>query len=198
MALALFDFDGTLTRADTMFAFVRHVVGLPRLVLGLVWLSPMLVLHRVGVVAATPAKEAFLKHFLGGRSEVSLRAAAETFADVADGLLREGALARIAWHQEAGHRVVVVSASLRLWLGPWCARHGLELLCTEPELVDGCFSGRLASVNCNGPEKVVRVRALLDPEASRPIWAYGDSSGDRELLALADEASFRPFRGGDA
>ena len=88
MPLALFDFDGTLTRSDTMFAFIRHVVGVPRLVIGLVWLSPMLVAHRLGFVAATPAKERLLRHFLGGRTREELLAASASFVDVADGLLR--------------------------------------------------------------------------------------------------------------
>ncbi|MFT4624830.1 MAG: phosphatidylglycerophosphatase C [Myxococcota bacterium] len=194
MSLALFDFDGTLTRSDTMFAFVRHVCGGPRMLLGLLWLSPMLVAHKAGLVSATRAKEVFLRHFFGGHSQADLEDAGRSFADVADGLLRDGALERVQWHQAEGHRVVVVSASVRIWLGAWCERHGLELLCTEPEWVDGRFTGGLGSPNCNGAEKVARVRALLDPEAHRPIHAYGDSGGDRELLALADTPDFRPFR----
>ena len=191
--LALFDFDGTLTRSDTMFGFVRHVCGTPRFLAGLVWLAPMLVLHKLGAIDAASAKERLLVHFLGGRSEAELAEAGRSFADVVDAGLRDGALERVQWHQAEGHRVVVVSASLRLWLDAWCARHGLELLCTEPRWEGGAFAG-LGSANCNGPEKVARVRALLDPDALRPIHAYGDSKGDTELLALSDHPTFRPFR----
>ena len=192
--LALFDLDGTLTRADTMFAYLRHVVGTPRFVIGMLWLSPMLALHKLGVIGAGPAKAMLVGHFVRGRTKDELDAAGVSFADELELLLRPGALERVSWHKDQGHRVVIVSASMRLWLQAWCDRHGLELLCTEPEWRDGRFTGALASPNCNGPQKVARVRELLDPEAHRPISAYGDSSGDRELLALADEPTFRPFR----
>ena len=59
---------------------------------------------------------------------------------------------------------------------------------------DGDHFAGLEGANCRGPEKVRRVRALVDLEVFDRVWAYGDSSGDRELLAIADEPSFRPFR----
>jgi phosphoserine phosphatase len=34
----------------------------------------------------------------------------------------------------------------------------------------------------------------LVPADYAPVHAYGDSAGDREMLALADEPHYRPFR----
>lgn len=192
--LALFDLDGTLTAGDTMFAFVFHCRGTLRTWLGLLWLSPLLALHAAGLVAAAPTKAAFLRHFLGGFSREALEAWARSFADHLEANIRPEARSRLQWHREQGHDIVVVSASLDLWLAPWAARHGLTLLCTQGQFEQDVFTGQLATPNCNGPEKETRIRASCDLSRYEYIYAYGDSSGDTEMLALAHEPCFRPFR----
>ncbi|MCU1390542.1 MAG: Phosphoserine phosphatase, partial [Ilumatobacteraceae bacterium] len=51
-------------------------------------------------------------------------------------------------------------------------------------------TGRMAGDNCRGPEKVRRLRAWLADHqlTDAELWAYGDSNGDRELLAAAAHA----------
>jgi phosphatidylglycerophosphatase C len=80
-----------------------------------------------------------------------------------------------------------VSASLRAYLDEVARRLGVDaLLCTELEVDDdGRCTGRMKGGNCRGPAKATRLRAYLgDREVT--LWAYGDSAGDREMLALAD------------
>jgi len=193
--LALFDFDGTLTDRDTMLAFCRHVRGTPRFVAGMLWLSPMLVAMKLKLVANDRAKVLFLRHFLGGYDRTSLQQHAATFAEVVDGWLRPGALERLAWHRDQGHTVRIVSASLDVWLLPWAARHDLRVLCTRGRFDGERFTGDLDSPNCNGDEKVARIEAELDVSSYDEIHAYGDTSGDEAMLALATHPTFRPFRG---
>lgn len=195
--LALFDFDGTLTTADTMFHFVRFVVGGPRFVLGLLWLGPALALHAAGLIPADRAKATLLRHFLGGRPQAELEAAARRWTTEAlPALLRPAGQARLAALRAEGARVVLVSASLDLWLRPYAEAAGMQLLCTAGAVDEaGRFTGALAGPNCNGPEKERRVRAALRLEDHARVEAYGDSAGDKELLALADAAYFKPFRG---
>jgi HAD superfamily hydrolase (TIGR01490 family) len=192
--LALFDFDGTITTRDTMFAFVRHVRGPVRTALGLLWLSPMLVAHRLGFVGSERAKVLFLRHFLGGAGRDALAAHARTFVAQMEAWIRPGARARLEWHRAEGHDVVLVSASLDLWLAPWAEHHRLRLLCTEVRWDADAFTGALATPNCNGPAKADRVRGAIDLDAYEYVYGYGDSAGDVEMLALADEVAFRPFR----
>lgn len=87
-----------------------------------------------------------------------------------------------------GDRVVVVTASMLQWVKPWCESHGVaEVLATEPE-IDSCTStltGRFATPNCHGEEKMRRVRALVGEPGGYEIWAYGDSHGDDAMLEAA-------------
>ena len=63
-------------------------------------------------------------------------------------------------------------------------------------VVDGDerLSGDLDGPNVRAHEKVVRLRRWLGGEPCE-LWAYGDSTGDRELLALADHGFRVPRRG---
>src|SRR5687767_9039527 len=98
--LALFDLDGTITANDTMFAFVFHSRGTLRAWLGLLWLSPLLTLHAAGIIAATPTKTLFLRHFFGGFPREILEGWGRSFADHLEGNIRPEARARLQWHRE--------------------------------------------------------------------------------------------------
>jgi phosphatidylglycerophosphatase C len=68
------------------------------------------------------------------------------------------------------------------------------VLCTEMEVVDGRYTGRMATPNCHGEEKVHRLQTWLATEfgAAQPVLhAYGDTSGDRPMLRLASVAWYR-------
>lgn len=192
MHLALFDFDGTLTHRDSMFGYLRHVCGGPRLALGMVLCGPVLVGMVLKLVPRARAKEILLRHLLGGRTREALAERGASFVAELDADLRPEAVARLEWHLQQGHRVLLVSASLDLWLAPWAEARGLTLLCTGARFEDGRFVG-LGTPNCRGPEKVARIRAELDPDQAERIYAYGDSGGDREMLALAHEPYLETF-----
>ena len=193
--LILFDFDGTLTTRDTMIEFVRFVRGNGRLWWGYLWLMPSLLAYKAGFLANDRAKVRFLRHHLGGLQQDFLeKKAAEFAATVVPRLLRPAGMNALQRHISQGDRVVLVSASLDIWLTDWARSTGIELICTEGAWRKGRFIGDLATPNCYGSEKVRRIQDLLDPKEYARVVAYGDSKGDREMLAFADEAHFQPFR----
>jgi phosphatidylglycerophosphatase C len=67
----------------------------------------------------------------------------------------------------------------------------------ELEAEGGRLTGRMVGANCRGAEKVRRLTTWLDGEPPTRLWAYGNSSGDRELLAAADEPTWIGRRGVD-
>lgn len=194
--VAAFDFDGTLTWCDSLLPFLRHAVGPARFWSGLRRLSPVLLALRLGRLPAQQAKQAVLAHFLAGWSGERLAAAADRFAGgPLPRLVNPRALARLHWHRDQGHRVLIVSASPEIYLHPWAARHGVEaVLGTRLEMSGGVFTGRILGNNCHGPEKVARLGGHLGALDGFAIHAYGDSAGDRELLAAAAAGFYRPFR----
>jgi phosphatidylglycerophosphatase C len=66
---------------------------------------------------------------------------------------------------------------------------GTELAFDAQDRVAGAF----ATPNCRGPEKVVRLKAAFGPDV-RLKAAYGDTSGDKEMLAMAETAGYRVFK----
>src|SRR5262249_48889542 len=141
-------------------------------------------------------KEALLAALLGGREEDELRRrAAGWAASRLPGVVRPAALGRPRGHRTRGHRAGLVSASLEILLEPWARAAGIDdVLATGMEVRDGRLTGRLAGPNCYGGEKVARLRALLGDLDAVELYAYGDSRGDRELLATARHPAYRPFR----
>lgn len=189
--IAAFDFDETLTRRDTVVPFLRRVAGDRGLALGLLARS-----HRVGTAAVRRDRDLLramaTDRVFRGRPIAEVETHAQVHGDqiVAVGL-RPDTSARLAWHREAGHRVVIVSASYEQYVQVVGSHLGVDaVLATRLEVDAGRCTGRLLGPNCRGPEKVVRLHSwLAEQELSIDevtLWAYGDSTGDRELLAAAD------------
>jgi len=193
--LAFFDFDGTITTKDSLVDFIQFAVGRGAYYRGLLVLSPMLTAYLLKLIPSQRAKERLIAYYFQdwGREEFKKTANRYAIKQI-DSIVRPDALEKIRWHQAQGHRVVVVSASIECWLKAWCTKQGIELLSTKLEFFDEKISGRFATKNCYGAEKANRIKAHLNLEEYEHIYAYGDSSGDKELLALADEPHYKPFK----
>ncbi len=193
--IAAFDFDGTLTWCDTLLPFLRRAVGRTAFWRGLTLLMPILIEFRRGRISNTETKETVISHFLAGMTMPRLREAAHDFA--ADGippLLRSRALATLAWHQDQGHRIILISASPEIYLRAWAETSGIDaVIGTRLAHADGRLIGRLEGANCYGAEKVRRLREIAGDLTGVRVYAYGDSAGDRELLAAATESRYRAF-----
>ncbi len=193
--IAAFDVDGTLTTGDCVVPFLRLVAGTAGLAGGLgrraAASTAALARRDRDALKAIAARAVF-----AGRPIAQIEGLGRTFAArVAARGLREDAVARLRWHQRQGHQVVLVSASFGAYLRP-LAEHlsagatPVAVLATELETRDGLATGELVDGNCRGPEKRRRLERWLDDSLGGrdavELWAYGDSPGDRELLAAAD------------
>jgi phosphatidylglycerophosphatase C len=186
--VAAFDMDGTLTRRDTFGPFLFAAFGRGRV-------ARVMASH-VGLARRRDDyKAAVVRTLFAGQSIAPLREVAERFAAAAvPSRLRPGASDLLAEHRRRGHRVVLVSASLTLYLDP--ISHllgGVDGNVSTRLAVHGdVFTGELDAGNCRGLAKAARLEAWLTAQGiardSVTLIAYGNSSGDRELLALADIA----------
>jgi phosphatidylglycerophosphatase C len=192
MNLALFDFDGTITTRDAYPGFCSYcsprwrvwlgwtLLGLPYLGMKRGWVSPKFM--RLVLAFIT----------FSGTREAHVRAAGERYArDVIPGMLRPEAMARIDWHRAQGDCIVVVSGSMAYYLEPWARANGLEVVCNRPTVRGVRLTGLLEPPDCDGENKVRRVRARYDLAQYPLVYAYGDSAGDRPMLAIAHRRWFR-------
>ena len=192
--IVAFDFDGTLTVRDSFTAFLNWRAGPIRHALGLARLAPAALRYLIDRDRGR-IKAAAARLFLGGLPRGELEALAEAFAtEQAAALFRPDALATWRDWRDKGAFLVIVTASPSLVVRPFAERLQADALIGTEFAFDprDRTTGDFSTANCRGPEKVARLEARFGPGV-RLAAAYGDTSGDREMLAIAATAGFRVF-----
>ncbi|MEI8364982.1 MAG: HAD-IB family hydrolase [Parachlamydiaceae bacterium] len=188
--VAAFDFDGTMTKRDTLLPFLFFAAGKRATLRKLFKALPYFAGFLLKIISRQQAKEKILKSFFSGIPESQLKELGETFSQspALKKLLLPQAMKRLEWHRRQNHLCVLVSASIDAYLTPWHKAAGFDrLICSELEIDPyGIVTGKLRGKNCWGPEKERRLLPVIFPRENAILYAYGDSRGDRELLALAD------------
>ena len=185
----VFDFDGTLIKEDSFLQFIIFVHGRLHLYIGLLHNLQWIVAYFLHIVSNERLKQRIFRFFFRGMVYETFCQYGESFANHIDKVTRPDIVDQLHHHVAAGHTVMVVSASIREWLLPWCKRQGVTtVLSTEIEVSpEGIITGRFTTKNCYGPEKVARLLKERPCCADYKLTAYGDSNGDKEIMALADE-----------
>ena len=195
--VAVFDFDGTITRKDTLIEFIRFTKGSAVLYWGMLLHLPWLILMKLHLYDNSKTKErVFAWFFRGMPIEQFNKLGHEFYQAEADKLLYSDAKQQIHDHHQKGDLVVILSASIENWVQPFTSALQAEgLLGTQVEIQNNKLTGRFSTPNCYGAEKVQRLKEWLRTSAiEQPyIIAYGDSRGDKELLQFADESHYKQF-----
>lgn len=195
MEIHAFDFDGTLTRSDSLLGIIRHQRGTSGLMRVLILHAPKLLMMKAGQYPNWKVKQKVFRMCFGGMTLDDFNALCEDYARKQKGILRTDGMQRVDEALRRGCKVVVISASIDNWVRPFFqGREGIEIAGTQIEVIDGKLTGRFLTRNCYGSEKVARLLELYPDRKSYRLVAYGDSRGDRELLAYADEAHYREFK----
>lgn len=198
----VFDFDGTLTTCDTFLLFVKYACGFKRFLAGMLLYSPLLVLMKLKLYPNWKAKQRVFSHFFAGLSDCKFDALCRGFADSNRQILRPKGISLVLQSLSAGEKVYIVSASIDRWVRPFFDRlvsegglmDTVSVIGTEIEVYNHVLTGRFSTKNCYGEEKVNRLSAVLKDRSSYHLTAYGDSNGDKEMLAYADIGHYKPFR----
>ena len=193
--IAAFDFDGTLVPGDSLPRYLIRLLGRRRFASALSASGPaMAAAYRSS--GRDGAKAALLLRAVAGVDAERATAVGESFSRVLAGQVRPGMSERIEWHRGQGHRLVLVSASLGLYLIPFGRLRDFdEVIATALEVgPDGRLTGRLMGANVRAAQKAVLLKDWIG-EVPATVWAYGDSRGDREMLAMADFPTMLGRRG---
>ena len=185
MAIAIFDFDGTIISRDSLPDFLIQACGRKAFLLRLPWIILLKGAALTGILSTHRAKELVISSFLRGMKTEDFQQACLEYAFRIPIFVYPAALEEIRRHQEEGNKIAIISASVPDWIRPWAE--------TELEVREQTLTGRFSTPNCKGSEKVRRLRRLYPNFASETLHIYGDSSGDKELLALADIPHYKPF-----
>ena len=194
-----FDFDGTLTTSDTLLEFIKYAKGRGRFLMVFLMYSPLLVLMKLHLYPNWKAKQQIFAHLFAGMRIEKFDALCRGFAEESQHLLRPKGITLMHEALVAGAQVFIVSASIDNWVRPFFDIRNLkdvQVLGTQIEVEDGKLTGRFKSNNCYGKEKVHRIAEVLKSfeRSEYEIEAFGDSRGDKEMLAFADKGHFKPFR----
>jgi phosphatidylglycerophosphatase C len=192
--IAAFDFDGTIIKHDSLFVFIKFAVSTGRIILSALKNLPYLVLFKLKLYPNYKAKEKLFTSLFKGVTLDAFNKLCHDFVPKIDSMVKPEAMDKIHWHQQEGHQVIIISASVENWIQPWASQVGIDtILATKIEVKDGKLTGKFLSKNCHGPEKVNRILEHFPGRENYELYAYGDSNGDKEMLLLANHKFYRSF-----
>ncbi len=201
--VAAFDLDGTLSDGGSVFKWLRFLCGSRATYFAAARLAVPLA---IGAIRSGPwadnAKERLFGRLLAGRPFKEVRESSRAFATAHfERHARKDVIARLTWHLEEGHDVVIVSASPQIYVEVVAERLGVDGALGTRLALDarGRLSGSYLGRNCRGKEKLRRLNEWI--ESRHPdgvtLYAYGNSRGDRRMLRAAtypfDAGRLGPF-----
>ena|SRR5665213_3354936 len=190
-AVAIFDLDGTITRGDTYLAFLIHTLRRrPQRAIRLAGLLLAVARFKLGYLPNDELKSVFLRAIVGGSRRDEVAGHVDSFLPrCVRRMIKPAALARIEWHRSRGHRLVLASASVDLYVVPLGAHLQFDnTISSRTAWLDDRLTGALDGANLRGEAKLNAVRELLGESDKRPeIFAYSDHHSDLPLLQFADQ-----------
>lgn len=194
-----FDFDGTLTTKDTLLQFIRYAKGTAAFIGGFLLFSPLLILMKLHLYPNYKAKEKIFSFYFKEMEISDFQACCDRFAQAHKNLIRPQGWDALQKAVDAHAITIIVSASIDNWVRPFFYNFpegSIRVLGTQIEVTDHRVTGRFLTPNCYGQEKVRRIQETLKGKREDyDITAFGDSRGDKELLAYANTGFYKPFRG---
>jgi len=193
--IAVFDFDGTITQKDTLLEFIKFSKGKWRFYFGFIFFSPLFVAMKMKLIPNWKIKQLLFSYFYKGVSIEKFNYWGKEFCSFIDKILHPKAIETLQEHKKRGDKTIIISASIENWIKPWTEKTGVDIvLSTQIEIENNLLTGRFLSKNCYGKEKVNRLMAEFPNRNEYRLVAYGNSSGDKELIDFADDGYYNKFK----
>ena len=191
--LYFFDFDGTLTYKDTMFLYLKFYNS-AKFNFQFLKHVPLFILLKLKLASAEKVKKSFISSILKGQSKTKIVEKSQQFFEKHyPEIIRENAIEFIKNIDREHTESYLVTASLDIWVKPFAEKFKMNLLATRAEFKNDIFTGNFVGNNCNGGEKVHRIKEALQGKKFDKTIAFGDTSGDKEMLEWANESHFEFF-----
>ncbi len=184
--IAIFDFDGTITKKDSFVAFCKFSRGNFQFTKAILHSSPILFAWKCGLVSGGQAKQYLFSQLFKGMPIECFNSLGKAFATNINNMLRPDIIKILKNHIETGTECYIISASLETWILPWARQNGIiNVGATQVEVDEkGFLTGRFSTPNCIGYEKIHKLEELIPEYKNCEVWAYGDSKSDIPLLNI--------------
>lgn len=193
--VAIFDFDGTITRKSTTLSYLRFVQG-PSYLLKVARNTTTVVLYHLRFISIDALNQVIAYSFFKNLTFEYLNHKGAVFSKkILPPLVKQSALERIQWHKDQGHYCILATSAYDMYIRHW----------SDENLFDACVStkiafdehavatGKLDGKSCYGEEKLRRVIDVIG-DRPREVYAYGDSSGDNAILDYATYPYYKLFK----
>lgn len=181
--LALFDFDKTLYNKDSLLEFTKFCKGKKHFFLGILYLLPGLIAMKTGLISNEKMKKKYLNYFFKDLKYTDFINKGIEFKYVIDKDINSNFISLFKEHLSKSHKVVIVTASIPVWIKYWAEDHNVMVIGTELKVIHDKIIG-FSTPNCNGKEKVIRIKAAFNLNDFDSIFVYGNGKGDREMMQL--------------
>jgi HAD superfamily hydrolase (TIGR01490 family) len=195
--LAIYDMDRTVTRTGTYTPFLLHCAARKApWRLGLVPLAALSMgAYALRQIDRSRLKEINHQLLLGARSDPrTLKPLVDSFADAqVRSNIRPGALAAIARDKAEGRRVVLATASYRLYADAIAERLGFDDVIGTGSVIglDERVHAKIAGENCYGPAKLRMIADWVEKSGLKGkhghVRFYSDHVSDQPAFEWADE-----------
>lgn len=191
--LYCFDFDGTLTYKDTMFLYLKFY-NASKFRMQFIKHIPLFTLLKLNLLDAEKVKKSFISSILKGQPKAKIEKRSQEFFDqYYPEIFRENALDFFKNIDYSQTDCYIVSASLDIWVKPFAEKFKMNLIATKAEFKNDIFTGNFVGKNCNGLEKVNRIKEEISDKKYDKTIAFGDTSGDQQMLDWANEGQYKFF-----
>lgn len=184
--LALFDFDGTLCKKDSFTGFIFYALSKRHIVKQAIKILPWIQAYYLNIYPADAMRPKLFKAMFAEANAAEINQLAEEYAPYLLTQLDQNLYRQFLKHKRLGDDIVIVSASVDVYLEYICALLEVDLICTETEIVNHVFTGHYSTPDCSCDQKRIRILEKYDLDRYHKVYAYGNSVEDLEMLSLAD------------
>ena len=184
--LALFDFDGTLCSKDSFTGFIFYALSKRHIVRKSIKILPWIQAYYLKLYPANAMRLKLFATMFRGNSAHQLQQLGQEYARTLLKHLNAKLLQQLVQHQAQGDKVVLVSASIDLYLKPVCELLNIDLICTQVEIKNGKITGQYITPDCSSEQKKIRIHAAYQLDQYAHVYAYGNSYEDLDMFSLAN------------
>ena len=191
--IAIYDFDGTITKRDSFLPFLLHCFGWRIFVLKITKLLPSIILFVSSIDSRNKLKSNFIRAFFKNIDIDFVVKKGETYSSILIKNTFASAIENILRQKKENYYIVLLTASNEIWIKPAWGHLFDKIICTDLEVKSGVFTGKIVGKNCQGLEKLKRIGDAFDLSKIEVIVAYGDSKNDFFLKQIATQFFYKAF-----